>query len=53
MNSRERILLALNHKEADRVPLDLGGWDKPGCMFPQSTPYVRLSNWIRPACRSR
>ncbi len=25
MNSRERVLLALNHKEADRVPLDLGG----------------------------
>lgn len=25
MNSRERVLLALNHKEPDRVPYDLGG----------------------------
>lgn len=25
MNSRERILTALNHKEADRVPIDFGG----------------------------
>lgn len=25
MNSRERVLLALNHQEADRVPIDLGG----------------------------
>lgn len=25
MNARERVTLALNHQEADRVPLDLGG----------------------------
>jgi uroporphyrinogen decarboxylase len=25
MNSRERVLLALNHKEPDKVPFDLGG----------------------------
>ena len=25
MNSRERVILALNHEEPDRVPLDLGG----------------------------
>ena len=25
MNSRERVHLALNHQEPDRVPLDLGG----------------------------
>ena len=25
MNSRERVHLALNHQEADRIPLDLGG----------------------------
>ena len=25
MNSRERVNLSLNHKEADRVPVDLGG----------------------------
>ena len=25
MNSRERLLAALNHREPDRVPIDLGG----------------------------
>jgi len=25
MNSRERVILALNHQEPDRVPIDLGG----------------------------
>ena len=25
MNSRERLELALNHKEADTIPSDLGG----------------------------
>jgi len=25
MNSRERTLLSLNHKEPDRVPFDMGG----------------------------
>lgn len=26
MNSRERVLAALNHEQPDRVPIDLGGW---------------------------
>jgi len=30
MNSRERVNLALNHQEADRVPLDLGGCNVTG-----------------------
>jgi len=30
MNSRERISQAINHKEADRVPLDLGGCGQTG-----------------------
>jgi hypothetical protein len=30
MNSRERIELALNHREPDRVPLDLGGCGQTG-----------------------
>ncbi len=30
MNHRERALAALNHKEADRVPIDLGGSDDSG-----------------------
>ncbi|MBN2581548.1 MAG: methyltransferase, partial [Planctomycetes bacterium] len=30
MNSRERVLAALNHAESDRVPLDLGGGPTSG-----------------------
>ena len=30
MNSRERILKALNHEEPDRVPRDLGGTESSG-----------------------
>ncbi len=30
MNSRERVELALSHREADRVPLDLGGSNVTG-----------------------
>ena len=25
MNSRQRVLLSLNHEEPDRVPYDMGG----------------------------
>ena len=32
MNSRERILSALQHKEADRVPVDLGATESSGIM---------------------
>jgi uroporphyrinogen decarboxylase len=30
MNSRERVLAALNHREPDRVPIDLGGTRQSG-----------------------
>jgi uroporphyrinogen decarboxylase len=30
MNSRERVLLAINHQEPDRVPVDLGGTRQSG-----------------------
>lgn len=30
MNSRERVLRAINHQEADRVPIDLGGTRQSG-----------------------
>ena len=30
MNSRERVLAAINHKQADRVPLDFGGHRSSG-----------------------
>lgn len=30
MNSRERVLRAINHRESDRIPLDLGGSEVTG-----------------------
>ena len=33
MNSKERILSALNHKEADRIPLDFGGMTVTGMHY--------------------
>jgi len=30
MNHRERVLVALEHKEPDRIPIDLGGMDSTG-----------------------
>lgn len=30
MNSRERVNMALNHKEADRLPIDFGGTNQTG-----------------------
>ncbi|PIS24776.1 MAG: hypothetical protein COT45_03695 [bacterium (Candidatus Stahlbacteria) CG08_land_8_20_14_0_20_40_26] len=32
MNSGKRVLLALSHKEHDRVPIDLGGCRASGIM---------------------
>ena len=34
MTSRERVLKALNHQEADRVPLDLGATRNSGLLVP-------------------
>ena len=33
MNSRERVLLTLNHQEPDRVPFDMGGTVVTGIHF--------------------
>lgn len=43
MNSRERVLTALNHKEPDRVPFDLGGTVVTGI---QATAYFRLRRYL-------
>ena len=43
MNSRERVLTALNHKEPDRVPFDLGGTVVTGI---QATAYRRLRQYL-------
>jgi len=42
MNSRERVLLAINHKEPDKVPLDLGG-NQSGIHI---KPYKRLLKYL-------
>jgi len=41
MNHRERILIALNHEEGDRVPIDLGSMPSTGIM---ALAYVKLKN---------
>jgi len=41
MISRERVKLAINHKEADRIPLDLGSTLVTGI---QASVYVKLKN---------
>lgn len=43
MNSRERILTALNHKEPDRVPFDMGGTVVTGI---QATAYRKLRDYL-------
>ncbi len=43
MNSRERVLAALNHEEPDRTPLDLGGW----VTSMHKIAYENLVNYLR------
>ena len=43
MNSRERILTALNHKEPDRVPFDMGGTVVTGI---QAKAYRKLRKYL-------
>ncbi|NQU29416.1 MAG: hypothetical protein HQ525_01980 [Anaerolineae bacterium] len=43
MNSRERILTALNHNEPDRVPFDMGGTVVTGI---QATSYRKLRDYL-------
>jgi len=43
LNSRERIIKALNHQESDRVPIDFGGTDSTSI---QLGPYKRLAKKI-------
>jgi len=50
MNSRERVVTALNHKEPDKVPLDIGGTDSSGIT---ATAYNRLRKHLNlPAGRT-
>ena len=39
MNSRQRVLAALNHQQPDRVPIDLGGTRQSGIA---ASTYVKL-----------
>lgn len=43
MNSRERVLMALNHQEPDRVPYDMGGTVVTGI---QAKAYSRLRKYL-------
>jgi len=43
MNSRERILTALSHKEPDRVPFDLGSSFVTGIT---KNAYINLMNYL-------
>jgi uroporphyrinogen decarboxylase len=43
MTSRERVLKALNHQEADRVPLDLGATRNSGLLVPT---YKKLAHYL-------
>ena len=43
MNSRERVLTALNHREPDRVPYDMGGTVVTGI---QARAYARLRKYL-------
>ncbi len=44
MNSRERILTTLQHKEPDRIPIDLGGIRSTGISIKA---YEKLKNYLR------
>ncbi len=43
MDSRERVVAALNHEQPDRVPLDLGGW----VTSMHKIAYENLLNYLR------
>ncbi len=43
MNSRDRVLAALNHKETDRVPIDLSGHHSSGI---SAIAYERLRDYL-------
>ena len=43
MNSRDRVLAALNHEETDRVPIDLSGHRSSGI---SAIAYARLRDYL-------
>jgi uroporphyrinogen decarboxylase len=43
MNPRERVMLALNHKEPDRIPIDLGG---SICSSIHKSAYIELKKYL-------
>ena len=43
MNSRERVMAAVNHQEPDRVPIDLGGHRSSGIM---AIAYNKLKQYL-------
>lgn len=49
ITSRERVNLALQHKEADRVPSDLGGTMVTGMHVSTVYKLRQLWSWMNPA----
>ncbi len=43
MNSRQRVVTALNHKEPDRIPIDIGGTGATTLLIPT---YEALSKFL-------
>ena len=43
MNSRERVRAALNHREPDRIPIDLGAMGSTGIL---AVAYARLRDYL-------
>ncbi len=52
MNSRERVLLALNHQEPDQVPFDLGGTVITGIHF-KAYSALCATSWAYPRASRR
>ena len=50
MNSRERVILALNHKEPDRVPIDIGGSAATSLLIPA---YNNLKKYLNIETKTR
>jgi uroporphyrinogen decarboxylase len=52
MTGRERVLTALNHKEPDRIPLDIGGANACGIMLPAYRNLVKYAGLdVKPRVR--
>ena len=47
MTSKERVIAALNHKEPDRIPLDLGSTKMTGISITAYRKFIEYKGWQR------